>query len=135
MKHLITIFASLLMVLSFTACSSDDDENNTEAMAAYVGTWVCSSPATYYSSTTVTVGTTLQIASSGAMTWTTSSGKTYSATMKALGDDWANITYNGKTYKQAEVYVSNNTLHINVNGAEDLTVKDFPFDGAYRKSN
>ena len=66
------------------------------------------------------------------MTWTMSDESKYKATMRDLGDDWADITYNGKTYR-AEIYVRNNILHINVNGDANLKVKDFPFDGSYIK--
>lgn len=134
MKKFIFLFASVITLLTGVSCSSDDDNDNS-AIESYVGTWVCSSPDSYYPSTIVTTGTTLQIISSGSMTWTTPQGINYSATMKALGDDWANITYNNKTYKDVEIYVSNNTLYINANGAESLKTKDFPFDGDYIKSN
>jgi hypothetical protein len=66
------------------------------------------------------------------MTWTMPDGNKYSATIHALGDDWANITYNGKTYR-AEIYTTGDYLHINVNGNSSLAVKDFPFDGSYKK--
>ena len=66
------------------------------------------------------------------MTWTLPDNSKYNAKMRALGDGWADITYNGKTYYKAEVYVSNNNLFINVNGAASLKVKDFPFDGSYK---
>ena len=120
--------------LCLASCGSDDDDDNNTAITEYVGTWNCTSPATYRSSTIVTEGTTLQIATSGDMKWVLPKGSTYNATMHALGDDWANITYNGKTYK-AEIYVRSNSLTINVNGDANLTVKDFPFDGTYIKVN
>lgn len=123
----------MVMVMPLmTSCGSDDDEGDNSAIQEYVGTWSCTYPATYQSSTIVTEGTTLVIASSSSMTWTFPDGSKYSATMRALGDDWADIKYNGKTYR-AEIYTTGNTLHINVNGNSDLTVKDFPFDGSYQK--
>jgi len=125
------VLMAVLVSVSFAACSDEDD--NSGAIDNYVGTWICSSPASYISSTLVTAGTSLSITSSGEMTWTIPQGGTYTATMKALGDDWANITYKGKTYS-VEIYVSNNTLYINANGAESLKVKDFPFDGSYERS-
>ena len=66
------------------------------------------------------------------MTWTINTPLTYNAKMHALGDDWADITYKGKTYR-AEIYVRNNNLTINVNGDVNLKEKDFPFDGTYEK--
>lgn len=125
---LMTIFMSL-----FYSCDSDDDNSN-DAIVEYVGTWKCQSPATYRNSTIVEEGTILVITSSGNMTWTMADGTTYNATMRALGDDWADITYNKKTYR-AEIYVINNRLEINVNGDVNLKVKDFPFDGGYQKVN
>lgn len=130
-------FLSILLLAVFTlpiltSCGSDDDENT---INEYVGVWKCTIPATYVKSTLVTKGTTLHITSSGNMTWTISTGKRYDATMKALGDGWVDITYNGKTYDKAEMYVRNNSLTINVNGNANLKVKDFPFDGVYEKSN
>jgi hypothetical protein len=130
-------FLSILLLAVFTlpiltSCGSDDDENT---INEYVGVWKCTIPATYVKSTLVTKGTTLHITSSGNMTWTISTGKRYDATMKALGDGWVDITYNGKTYNRAEMYVRNNSLTINVNGNANLKVKDFPFDGVYEKSN
>ena len=115
-----------------TSCGSDDGEGDNSAILEYVGTWSCTYPATYRSSTIVTEGTTLVITSSGNMTWTMPDGSKYSATMRALGDDWADIKYNGKTYK-AEIYTSGKSLTINVNGSSELMVKDFPFDGSYLK--
>ena len=130
-------FLSILLLAVFTlpiltSCGSDDDENT---INEYVGVWKCTIPATYVKSTLVTKGTTLHITSSGNMTWPISTGKRYDATMKALGDGWVDITYNGKTYDKAEMYVRNNSLTINVNGNAKLKVKDFPFDGVYEKSN
>ena len=130
-------FLSILLLAVFTlpiltSCGSDDDENT---INEYVGVWKCTIPATYVKSTLVTKGTTLHITSSGNMTWPISTGKRYDATMKALGDGWVDITYNGKTYDKAEMYVRNNSLTINVNGNANLKVKDFPFDGVYEKSN
>jgi hypothetical protein len=133
-KNVICFFTMMIMAIlfvSFTACGSDDEENN-NAIVEYVGTWSCTSPATYRTSTIVTEGTTLLITSSGNMTWTMPDGNKYSATIHALGDDWANITYNGKTYR-AEIYTTGDYLHINVNGNSSLAVKDFPFDGSYKK--
>lgn len=125
--------ALMMVTFSFglTSCGSDDIDNGS-AIAEYVGTWSCSYPDDFRPSTIVTKGTTLLITSSGNMTWTMSEGKTYNATMRVLGDDWADITYNGKAYK-AEMYVKSNSLTINVNGNANLTVKDFPFDGTYTK--
>ena len=117
-----------------TACGGDDDDSNNGAIVEYVGNWSCTTPATYQTSTIVTQGTTLLITSSGDMTWTMPEGSKYSAKMRALGDDWADITYNGKTYR-TEIYVRNNTLRINANGDVSLKVKDFPFDGSYTKMN
>jgi len=135
-KYLMMSIATALIVatgLCLASCGSDDNDNNT-AITEYVGTWNCTSPATYRSSTIVTEGTTLQISTSGDMKWVLPEGGTYNATMCAIGDDWANITYNGKNYK-AEIYVRSNSLTINVNGEANLTVKDFPFDGTYLKVN
>ena len=127
------LLMAVLMPL-FYSCDSDDDNSN-NAIGEYVGTWRCQSPATHRKSTIVEEGTILLITSSGNMTWTMSDGNTYHATMHALGDDWADITYNKKTYR-AEIYVFNdNRLEINVNGDAKLTVKDFPFDGGYQKVN
>jgi hypothetical protein len=134
MKKIMIFFASLIMVFAFSSCSSDNDDNN-DAIVGYVGTWSCTSPASYVSNTIVEEGTKLQITSAGRMTWTKADGKTYSATMKALGDDLANITYNGKIYSSVEIYVRNSSLTINANGAASLEVKDFPFDGTYTKIN
>lgn len=108
------------------SCSSDDEDPITE----YEGVWRCTNPATYEKSTIVKEGNTLLITSSGEMTWTMTTNLRYNAMMKALGDDWAEITYNGKTYR-AEMYVRNNYLTINVNGDVNLKEKDFPFDGVY----
>ena len=120
-----------LISVGFISCSSDDDDSNS-AIVEYVGKWSCTSPNTFNPSTIVTEGTILLITSSGDMTWTMSDESKYKATMRDLGDDWADITYNGKTYR-AEIYVRNNILHINVNGDANLKVKDFPFDGSYIK--
>ena len=117
--------------VGFSSCSKDD-EKSSSAIVEYVGKWSCTSPATYQTSTIVTKGTILLITSSGDMTWTMSDGSKYNATMRALGDDWADITYNGKIYR-AEIYVINSNLTINVNGNTNLKVKDFPFDGIYKK--
>ena len=121
-----------LFSIGFVACG-DDDDDNAGAISEYVGTWSCTSPDSWESSTIVTEGTILLITSSGDMTWTLPDNSKYNAKMRALGDGWADITYNGKTYYKAEVYVSNNNLFINVNGAASLKVKDFPFDGSYIK--
>ena len=125
---------SILLLAVFTltflaSCGNDDDDTVKE----YAGTWSCTLPASYVKSTLVKKGTLLQITSSGNMTWTFSDGKRYSATMQALGDGWVDITYNGKTYGKAEMYVKGNYLTINVNGNANLKVKDFPFDGIYEK--
>ena len=130
-------FLSILLLTVFTlpiltSCGSDDEDNNVNE---YAGVWKCTIPAAYVKSTLVTKGATLHITSSGNMTWTISTGKKYNATMRALGDGWVDITYNGKTYIRAEMYVRNNSLTINVNGNANLKVKDFPFDGVYEKSN
>ena len=135
MKKIKILSILLLAVLTLpvlTSCGNDDEDNSVNE---YAGVWKCTSPATYVKSTLVTKGTTLHITSSGNMTWTISTGKRYDATMKALGDGWVDITYNGKTYDKAEMYVRNNSLTINVNGNANLKVKDFPFDGVYEKSN
>jgi hypothetical protein len=116
-----------------TACGSDDDDSNNGAIVEYVGTWSCTYPATYRTSTIVTEGTTLLITSSGDMTWTMPDNSKYNAKMRALGNDWADITYNGKTYR-TEIYVKN-YLYINANGNKNLKVKDFPFDGDYKRIN
>lgn len=126
-----TIMMVTMFSYAFVSCSSDDDENN-GAIAEYLGTWSCNRPATNYKSTIVKKGTVLLITSFGDMTWTLPNGSKYNASMHALGDDWADITYNGKTYR-AEIYVSSNTLSINVNGDANLKTKDFPFDGDYEK--
>ena len=134
MKKIIFILTAILLVpMSFAliSCGDDDDDNNS-AIAEYIGTWSCTNPATYHNSTIVTEGTILLITSSGDMTWTMPSGSKYNAKMHALGDDWADIIYNGKTYR-AEIYVRNSSLTINVNGDASLKVKDFPFDGSYIK--
>lgn len=130
---------SMMMLIAMTlplmvACGGDDSGDNTHNanIGEYVGKWSCISPASYRSSTIVTEGTILVITASGNMTWTMTDESKYTATLRALGDDWGDITYNGKTYR-AEIYVSGNTLHINVNGNTNLTVKDFPFDGGYKK--
>lgn len=128
----LTIMITSVISISFISCSSDDD-NNSE-IVEYVGKWSCTNPATYVKSTIVKLGTILLITSSGDMTWTMPDGSKYNARMRALGDDWADITYNGKTYR-AEIYVTNNYLNINVNGDANLKVKDFPFDGSYKKVN
>ena len=114
------------------ACGGDSDSTHNANIGEYVGKWSCISPTTYRSSTIVTEGTILVITASGSMTWSMTNGTKYTATLRALGDDWGDITYNGKTYR-AEIYVSGNTLYINVNGNTNLTVKDFPFDGGYKK--
>lgn len=127
----------LLMAVSMPllmSCGSDDENNgNSNTIGEYVGKWSCSSPS-YRNSTIVEKGTILLITASGDMTWTMAVGNKYTATMRALGDDWADINYNGKTYR-AEIYVNNNSLTINVNGNVDLKVKDFPFDGSYKRVN
>lgn len=128
--YVLAIMITSIICIGVTSCGDDDDDNN--AIVEYVGTWSCTSPASYWSGTIVTVGTTLQITSSGDMTWTMPNNNKYKATMRALGDDWAEITYNQKTYK-AEIYVRGNELTINVNGDANLKVKDFPFDGDYKK--
>ena len=117
---------SSLISFGCISCGSDDEDPITE----YVGVWRCTSPATYVNNTIVKKGNNLLITSAGEMTWTMSTSLKYNATMKALGDDWADITYNGKTYR-AEIYVRNNSLTINVNGDVNLKEKDFPFDGVY----
>lgn len=132
MKKLLSLSILMLAVLimpMLASCGSDDDDVNNSAIAEYIGKWSCTYPETYMSSTIVEEGTILVITSSGDMTWTMSNGSKYNATMRALGDGWADITYNGKTYR-AEIYVKGNFLTINVNNGE--TVKDFPFDGSYR---
>lgn len=124
----------LLMMASvslFYSCNSDDDSSN-NAISEYTGTWRCTHPATYLTSTIVEKGTTLLITQSGNMTWTMSDGTTYNATMRALGDDWADITYKKKTYK-AEIFVRFNSLTINANCDAKLITKDFPFDGDYQE--
>lgn len=135
MKKIELLSIMLLAVFTLpvlTSCGSDDEDNS---INEYVGVWKCTSPATYVKSTLIPKGATLHITSSGNMTWTISTSQRYDATMKALGDDWVEITYNGKTYDKAEMYVRNNSLTINVNGNAKLKVKDFPFDGVYEKSN
>ena len=114
----------------FYSCDSDDDDSSNHAIDEYVGTWKCRSPATHRKNTIVKEGTILLITSSGNMP----DGTTYNATMRALGEAWADITYNKKTYG-GEIYVFGNSLEINVNGNADLLVKDFPFDGGYDKAN
>ena len=134
MKKIKILSILLLAVLTLpvlTSCGSDDEDNSVNE---YAGVWKCTIPASHVKSTLVKNGTTLNITSSGDMTWTISTSQSYKATMKALGDGWVDITYNGKTYR-AEMYVRNNSLHINVNGDVNLKVKDFPFDGVYEKSN
>lgn len=135
MKKIELLSIMLLAVFTLpvlTSCGSDDEDNS---INEYVGVWKCTSPATYVKSTLIPKGATLHITSSGNMTWTISTSQRYDATMKALGDGWVDITYNGKTYDKAEMYVRNNSLTINVNGNANLKVKDFPFDGVYEKSN
>ena len=125
----------MAMVLpTLVACGGDSDGDSTHNanIGEYVGKWSCISPATYRSSTIVTEGTILVITASGSMTWSMTNGTIYTATLRALGDDWGDITYNGKNYR-AEIYVSGNTMNINVNGNANLIVKDFPFDGGYKK--
>ncbi|MBO4721176.1 MAG: hypothetical protein J5658_15085 [Prevotella sp.] len=129
--HVLAVIMVSIVFGGFTSCSSNDDDNNS-AITEYSGTWSCTRPATYHTSTIVKEGTILLITSSGNMTWTMPDGNKYNATMRALGDDWADITYNGKTYR-AEIYVRSNTLSINVNGDANLKTKDFPFDGDYEK--
>lgn len=121
----------MVSVPSFYSCNSDDDSTN-NAISEYTGTWKCTHPATYLTSTIVEKGTTLLITQSGNMTWTMSDGTTYNATMRALGDDWADITYKNKTYR-AEIYVRFNSLTINANCDAKLIRKDFPFDGNYQE--
>lgn len=121
----------LVMSVGFTSCSSNDEDNN-NAIAEYVGTWICTYPETHQTATVVTEGTPLIITSSGDMAWTLPDGSRYNARMRALGDSWADITYNGITYR-AEIYVRDNILVINVNGNTYLKEKDFPFDGTYEK--
>jgi len=129
------LLLAVLTLPMIVACGGDDDNNgNNSAIAEYSGSWNCTSPATYQKSTIVTEGTNLLITSSGGMTWTMPDGTKYSATMRALGDDFADITYNGKTYN-TEIYVKNKVLTINANGNANLKVKDFPFDGRYERAN
>ena len=136
MKKLKIWSIMMLIVMVFplmVACSSDDGGKTHDAnIGEYAGKWVCSSPASYISSTIVAEGTILVITASGNMTWTMPDNTKYSATLRALGDDWGDITYNGKTYR-TEIYVRGTVLHINTNGFSDLKVKDFPFDGSYQK--
>ena len=132
-KKLWMMLAIALVSLCTISCGGDDDDyDGGSAIAEYVGTWSCTYPDDFRSSTIVTEGTTLVITSSGNMTWTMSEERNYNATMRALGDGWVKISYNGKTYT-AEMYVSGNSLTINVNGDVNLTVKDFPFDGTYTR--
>lgn len=129
--YVITFMMVSVFCAGLVSCGGDDEQDN-GAILEYVGTWSCIYPATYQNSTIVTEGTILVITSSGDMSWTMSDGNRYQAKMRALGNDWADISYNGKTYR-AEIYVNGNTLTINVNGNVDLSVKDFPFDGTYVK--
>ena len=134
MKKIMVLSVLLLAVFTLpvlTSCSSDDEDN--EVANEYVGVWNCTYSASYVKSTIVKKGTTLQLTSSGNMTWTLPNGQKYDATMKTLGDGWVDVTYNGKTYSKAEMYVRDNSLTINVNGNANLKVKDFPFDGVYEK--
>ena len=134
-KYLLSWMSIVIMAFlcaGFVSCGGDDDDVNNSELVQYIGTWNCTSPATYRTSTIVTEGASLLITSSGNMTWTMSDGSKYNATMRALGDDWADITYSGKTYR-AEIYIRGNYLTINVNGFTELLVKDFPFDGTYEK--
>ena len=138
------IFVSIIMLMALvtpimTACG-DDNDNDNKAIGEYVGKWICSSPSSR-ESTIVKQGTILVITSSGDMAWTMTDGSKYAASMRALGDDWADITLNGKTYR-AEIYTFENKantggkcLVINVNGNKSLKVKDFPFDGSYNSAN
>ncbi len=123
--------ATIIMVFLFISIISCGNDDNNKALEEYVGTWICTSPSgrPY---TLVEKGTTLVISSTGDMTWTMSDGKVYNAKVNAKGDGFADITYNGKTY-EAEMYVRSSSLAINVNGNNDLKVKDFPFDGSYKK--
>lgn len=123
----------MLTMPLMVACGDDGDSDGNKAIEEYVGKWVCTSPS-YRESTIVDKGATLEITSSGNMTWTMTNGSKYAATMRALGDDWADITFNGKTYR-AEIYTTKVGLIINVNGFSSLKVKDFPFDGSYERSN
>lgn len=129
-KYLSILLLAVFSLTFLTSCGSDDDDNR---VGEYAGTWRCTVPATYVKSTLVKKGTLLQITSSGNMTWIFSDDQRYNATMRALGDGWVDITYNGKTYGKAEMYVKGNYLTINVNGNANLKVKDFPFDGVYEK--
>lgn len=122
----------LSIAVAFSSCSNDDDTQN-ENILPYVGKWVCSYPSTNHLKS-IPEGTVLTISRNGSMEWITPSKETYKATMRALGDDWAEFSYNGKVYKNVEIYIiGSSTLHINANGFVDLKVKDFPFDGSYSK--
>ena len=68
--RLIGIVIMAIICCGLTACGGDDDDSNNGAISEYVGSWSCTSPATYQTSTIVTKGTTLLITSSGDMTWT-----------------------------------------------------------------
>lgn len=127
----------MLLAIGLTAisCNRDSDKDSdsgaNDLISEYVGKWY------YYSgsSTTIAKGTELTISSSGVLTWKTPDGDIFNGTIKALGDDWCDVTYNGKTYRQSEVYTYNNRtcLAFNVNGNTSLSIKDFPFDGVYTK--
>lgn len=135
------MLAMLVTQMLITSCSKDsDNDDGNKAIEEYVGKWICTSPS-HRESTIVEQGTILVITSSGDMTWTMTNGSKYAAKMRARGDDWADITFNGKTYT-AEVYTygnkpnsEGNCLGINANGNSSLKVKDFPFDGSYERAN
>ena len=130
--YLSTLLVVVLFSIGFVSCGGDDDDENI-AINEYVGSWSCTSPNNLWE-TIVTEGTTLVITSSGDMTWTLPNGSKFKATMRALGDDWVDITYKGKKYT-AEMYVIRDKLTINANGNVDNEDHDFPFDGGYNKMN
>lgn len=124
-----------VMTCSMVFVSCGNDEENTAAIEGllYEGNWMFSSYNNFIRDGNVK--TTLQITSSGEMIWKIPERGTYKAQLHVHGNNWADITYNGKTYS-AEMYVIEkenlpNEMVINVNGDEDLIVKDFPFDGKY----
>ena len=52
--RLIGIVIMAIICCGLTACGGDDDDSNNGAISEYVGSWSCTSPATYQTSTIVT---------------------------------------------------------------------------------
>lgn len=133
MRKFLFILLLLFPVFMLTSCDDSGDDDDRDDMYEYVGTWYCTSPADYYHSTIVTVGTVLSIAPNGSMEWKLPNGDTYKASMILLRDDWVKVSYRGKEYT-AEIDEDDGRLVININGNSSLTVKDFPFDGVYSRT-